>query len=165
MLKVRLAAASLGIAMMLPTSSTLLAQTVETPAAPVPSQISTAKKAFISNMGVGTDETYNEFYAAIKSWGQYELTAAPADADLVLEISFSTQVTGVNGSKESGCSSTNASQLKLVLVDTKTRIVLWTVTETIKPWGRQKTAEKNLNDAIIKLVGDLKALTAQPAAK
>jgi hypothetical protein len=165
MLKVRLAAAYLGIAMILPASSTLLAQTAEAPATPVPAQIGTAKKVFISNAGVDKDETYNGFYAAIKSWGQYELMAAPADADLVLEISFSTRITSVYGSKESGCDSSNTSQLKLVLVDTKTRIPLWTVTETIKPAGRQKTAEKNLSDAINKLVGDLKTLSTQPAAK
>jgi hypothetical protein len=164
MLKVRLVVASLGLAMILSASSALLAQTASNvPAAPLPSQILTAKKVFISNAGVGTDSAYNEFYAAIKSWGRYELVAAPADADLVLEISLSSQITGVSGTKESGCDSSSASWFKLALLDTKTRIVLWTVTETIQPFIRQKTGEKNLDDAINKLVGDLKDLTAQPA--
>ena len=50
MLKVRLAVASLGLAMILPAASTLFAQTASVaPAAPIPSQILTAKKVFISN--------------------------------------------------------------------------------------------------------------------
>ena len=163
MLKVRLVAASLGIALMVTAVPALQAQTVEPPAAPLPSQIAAAKKVFISNAGVGTDKTYNELYAAIKSWGRYELVAAPADADLVLEISFSTQITGGSGTKESGCDSSNSSLLKLVLVAPKTRIALWTVEEAIQPFARQKTGEKNFEDAMNKLVGDLKALTAQPA--
>ena len=34
----------------------------------------------------GPDRAYNEFYAAMKTWGRYELVAAPRDADLVFEI-------------------------------------------------------------------------------
>jgi hypothetical protein len=151
--------------MILPAASAQLAQTASSvPAAPLPSQILTAKKVFLSNTGVGTSRSYDAFYAAIKSWGQYSIVAAPADADLVLEISLSSQITAVSGSKESGCDSSSSSRFKLVLVDPKTRIVLWTISETIKPFARQKTGEKNMDDAINKLVGDLKALTAQPAA-
>ncbi len=162
MFKVRFVVASLGLAMI--SSAFLMAQSEAVPAAPIPSQILTAKKVFISNAGVGTDRNYNEFYAAIKSWGRYELVAAPAGADLVMEINFSSQITGVSGSKESGCDSSSASQFKLVLLDPKTRIVLWTLTENIKPYARQKTGEINMDDALNRLVADLKALTAQPAA-
>ena len=78
MLKVRLAVASLGLAMILPAASTLLAQTASVmPAAPLPSQILTAKKVFISNADAGTMDNYNQFYAAIKTWGRYELVSAP----------------------------------------------------------------------------------------
>jgi hypothetical protein len=160
MLKVRLAIFSLGVAMMLPLFFALHAQA---PAAPVPSQILTAKRVFISNAGVGTEWIFNEFYAGIKSWGRYDLVAAPADADLVLEISLSSQITGVGGSKESGCNSFSVTRLKLVLLDTKTRIALWTFTENIQPYARQKTGEKNTDDSINKLVDDLEALTAQPS--
>jgi hypothetical protein len=66
--------------------------------APIPAQIFTAKKVFIANGGGdesryeeasysgGPDRTYNEFYAAMKTWGRYELVAVPGDADLVFEI-------------------------------------------------------------------------------
>ncbi len=69
------------------------------PAAPAPPQISTAKTVFIANAGGednpsdsqfsgGPDRAYNQFYAAIKSWGRYELVLTPANADLLLELRF-----------------------------------------------------------------------------
>src|ERR1035437_1588859 len=95
MLKVRLAVTSLVLAILLPFASTLFAQAASVvPAAPIPSQILTAKKVFISNIGGivyhywsgRPDRIYNEFYAAMKSRGQYEIVAVPADSDLVLDV-------------------------------------------------------------------------------
>jgi hypothetical protein len=129
------------------------------PAAPLPSQILTAKKVFISNAGSGVDEKlwsggpaqpYNELYTAIKSSGQYQLAATPADADLVLEISFADPLTDVGGSKDSGSTSFTTPQLKLVLLDPTTH--------------GEKGRDQALADSIGKLVSDLKALTSQPAA-
>jgi hypothetical protein len=172
MSKVRLAVATLGLAMILPAASALLAQTASVaPAAPLPSQILTAKKAFISNAGGELDprlwsggpaQLYNQLYAAIKSSGQYQLVAAPADADLVIEVSFADPTTGVSGSKESGCSSSSAPQLDLVLRDPKTNVVLWTISEKTSIAHMQKGRDQALADSIGSLIADLKALAAQP---
>jgi hypothetical protein len=158
MLKVKLAVVSLGIAMMLPLSSALFAQDANiAPAAPLPSQILTAKKVFIANIGEkystgvwsgGPERMYNEFYAAIRSCGCYELVAAPADSDLVMEVKVN--------------SNTVDWQLELVLLDPKTQIPLWAIYEPIQVSGTQKTRDKNFNGTIEKLVGDLKALSSQP---
>ncbi|MFY9854123.1 MAG: hypothetical protein WAK26_09640 [Terracidiphilus sp.] len=170
MFKVKLVVASLGIAMMLPASSALLAQA---PAAPLPSQILTAKRVFISNAGGALDpklwsggpaQPYNELYAAIRSSGQYQLVAAPADADLIIEISFADPLTNVSGTKESGAVSSSTPQLNLVLRDLKTSIVLWTLNEKTSTSHMQKGRDQALADTIHQLVGDLKALTSQPAA-
>lgn len=159
MLKARIAMAFLGLAMLLPAPSALLAQTPLAPAAPVPSQIIAAKKVFISNTGVGFDSVewsggpdriYNEFYAAMKSLGGYELAGAPADADLVLGVSV--------------INSPGRSQFELEILDPRSRIVLWTVYEPIGLAGLQKTRDKSFDATIDKLVGDLKALSAQPVA-
>jgi hypothetical protein len=173
MLKVRLVVASLGLAMILPTASALLAQAANVaPTAPLPSQIFTAKKVFISNAGGGLypklwsggpAQLYNEFYAAIKSSGQYQLVATPADADLVLQISYADPLTDVVGTEESGPISSNTPQIKLVLLDPKTSIVLWTFNGKTSMVHLQKGRDKALADSIGKLVGDLKALTAQQA--
>ena len=173
MFRFRLAIATLGFVMIVPAVPALQEPATEAPAAPVPSQILTAKKVFISNNGGGLDSqvwsggparTYNEFYAAIKNWGRYELVAAPADADLVMEISSSSEISGVGGSKESGCRSSNSMQFKLVLLDPRTRIVLWTVTETVEGFILRSTGEKNTVSAMKRLIGDLKSLASQPTA-
>jgi hypothetical protein len=96
------------IAAMAVLSAPVLGQQQPTDAAPVPAQIMAAKKVFVSNAGEernpagdldfsgGPDRAYNQFYAAIKNWGQYEVVATPADADLVLEI----RLAAVNGARE-----------------------------------------------------------------
>ena len=159
MLNVRLVVASLGLAMILPILPALQAQTADAPAAPLPSQILTAKKVFISNAGNdfdsslwsgGPDRAYNEFYACIKSWGRYELVGVPGDADMILEFSLI------------GTPLPNA-LFRVVLLDPKTHVVLWTVSEGI-PLGLKKTRDKGFDGAINKLVDDLKALTTQTAA-
>jgi hypothetical protein len=171
MLKIRLAVASLGLVLI--SSVVLLAQPEMAPAAPIPSQILTAKKVFISNAGGGLDsklwsgglaQPYNELYAAIKRSGQYQLVAAAADADLVLQISYADPLTDVSGSKEMGSDSSSTPQLKLVLLDPKTNIVLWTFNEKTSTAHLVKGRDQALADSINKLVGDLKALVAQPAA-
>jgi hypothetical protein len=174
MLKTRFFVMSLVFAAMLSTNACLLAQaTAATTAAPLPSQILTAKKVFISNAGGNTvfwsgaiTRPYNEFYAAIQNWGRYEIAAGPADADLVLQISYSDPITGVIDHTlcVSNCASYSP-QFKLVLLDTKTQTVLWTFTEKLQAVDKKhRSAEDNFEDAIGKLVGDLKALTAQLAA-
>lgn len=174
MLKVKLVLACLGFAMMLPTTVTMLAQSAaKTPAAPLPSQILTAKKVFISNAGGSSDERlwsggpaqpYNELYAAIKKSGQYQLVATPADADLILEISFADPLTDVMGSKDSGATGLNTPQLKLALSDPKTNVILWTLIRTTSTGHMEEGRDKALASSVAKLVSDLKALTAPPAA-
>ena len=94
----------------------------EAPApAPVPEQIAKAKTVFVSN--AGADELaslhrrgrrpYNQSDAAMKSWGRYELTPAPAGSDLVFELLF-----------------TNAGpvmdpRLRLTILDPSTHVALW----------------------------------------
>ena len=72
-------------------------QSKQVPPAPVPPQILSAKKVFIANAGGeqpaedaqysgDSDRAYNQFYAAMRTWGRYELVASPAEADLWFEI-------------------------------------------------------------------------------
>jgi hypothetical protein len=141
----------------------------EVPAAPVPPQISSAKKVFISNLGTdsfytadhnwysgGPNRAYNQFYEAMKTWGRYDLVSVPADADLVVEIS---------------CQDSTAqgpTQLRLRIVDPKTQVALWGVTEHLEAAGMAKNREKNFNLAMTALLNDVKQLVSplpQPAQK
>jgi hypothetical protein len=148
MLKVRLVVASLGFAVLLPMVPALPTQAQSGPVAPLPSQILTAKRVFISNTGSGfdsrvwsgnSDRIYNEFYAAVKSSGQFELASAPGDADLVLDVNVVPYSVFW--------------QFKLEMIDPN---------EPLNIGGLQKTRDKNFDGTIDKLAGDLKPLTSPP---
>jgi hypothetical protein len=147
------------------------------PTALVPAPIATAQKIFVSNapgdslpasLG-GPARPYHEFYAAIKSWGHYQLASSPADADLVLEISFSNPIVGVNVMSTSGGGSTSALLLKLVIVDPKTNIPMWWFTESFGLKSgfshRKETLDSNFHVSIAALVDDVRELVEQPSAE
>ena len=137
-------------------------------AAPIPPQIANAKRVFISNAGEetnfrlpkdawysgGPNRTYNQFYAAMKSWGRYELVSSPADADLVFEIGFTDRPQ----------TPIALTQIKLVLRDPKTNVRLWTLTSYVDFAGTPKNREKNYDTAMSALMDDLKSLASPPGA-
>jgi len=144
--------------------------------APVPSSIAAARKVFVSNAPGsnlpesfgGPDRAYNEFYAAMKGWGRYELVATPSDADLILEISFTSSLSGVGGTSTSGCISSNYTELRLVIFDARMRIPLWWFSEEVNPkisFGHPKMAvDSAFSRANATLVDDLKKLVSEPAS-
>ncbi len=141
-------------------------QTQEAPVAPVPAQIGSAKKVFISNGGEesffyqlkdaiysgGPNRAYNEFYAAVKNWGRYEVVAAPADADLVFEIGFTEKYDRA------------IAQFRLTFIDPKTHLALWTIYKYVEPAGMTKNREKNYELAMTALLEDFKSTVAPAAA-
>ena len=152
---------------------TLSAQQPKGPApAPVPAQIAAAQKVFISNAGGasletvidetvfngGPDRPYNEFYASMKNWGRYELVSSPADADLVLEISWVLTDTGLRLPV--------LGQLRLVVIDPKTHVTLWNITEYVRGALLLGNRDKNFDQAMNTVVARLKALMlpSPPAA-
>jgi hypothetical protein len=141
------------------------------PAAPVPSQIVSAKKVFISNqlgalyLAPHTAEDdpyrpYNQFYAALKDWGHFELVDRPADADLVLEISLADRTVFTNAMVQA---SDRLAYFILVLRDPKSQTVLWWLAERLQGANRPATGEKNYNQAMANLLNDLKKLTSEPS--
>ncbi|HEY1220454.1 MAG: hypothetical protein ABSE42_07925 [Bryobacteraceae bacterium] len=138
--------------------------------APVPAQIPAARKVFLSNAGVDgmaltilkragdSDQPYNQVYAAMKSWGGFEMVGAPSDADLILEVRFSVQL--------SDCGKLASYQplLALTILDSKTHFILWTIAEPVEGAVLAKTWEKNIGQGIANLVADLKSLAARPDA-
>ena len=140
--------------------------------APVPAQIGAARKVFIANGGMeynpngqklgvyggGPDRSYDQFYAAMKSWGRYELAGSPGDADLVLEISFSNPTVSWAGLFTDP-------QLRLVIADPRTRVPLWTFIRHLEIAGRQENRDKNFDKAMDDIVASLKNLDARAAAQ
>jgi len=142
-------------------------QPLDRTAAPVPPQIANAKRLFISNAGEetnfrpakdawyvgGPNRTYDQFYAAVKSWGRYELVSSPADADLVFEIGFTDRPQAPIA----------LSQIKLVLRDPRTNVRLWTLTKYVEFAGMAKNREKNYDVAMNALMDDVKSLVSASA--
>jgi len=137
--------------------------------APVPAQIGAAQKVFISNAGGATLETvidqtifhggpdrpYNQFYAAVKNWGRFEFVSSPADADMVLEISWALT--------DAGLRLPVLGQVRLVIIDPKTHITLWNITEYVQGALLLGNRDKNFDQAMNTVVARMKALMAPPA--
>jgi hypothetical protein len=139
-------------------------------AAPIPRQILTAKTVFISNAGglldlnvVSGDSKrhYDEFYAAMNAWGRYSLVGSPADADMVVQISI------IYLPRQIGAEEVPFPSFRVALLDPKSGVTLWVLDEYLvdKPnLGLlfKKNRDKVFDQAIDKLVNDLKALAAAP---
>jgi hypothetical protein len=133
-----------------------------TASAPLPTQLLTANTAFLANAGIDnatSTQAYNTFYQSLDSWNHFHLKPTPAAAELTFELSINTLVANVNNG-----SSLNSTYLHLVIRDTKTNALLWSLSENIRPAARQKTFDTNLNDAATKLLADLKAVTSSTTA-
>jgi hypothetical protein len=151
-------------------ASLLFAQQAKGPLpAPVPPQIAAAQKLFISNAGGesfetvidqtvfngGPDRPYNQFYAALKAWGRYQIVSSPSDADLVLEISWVLSDTGLRLPV--------LGQLRLLVIDPRTHVTLWNLTEYVRGAILLGNRDKNFDQAMNTVVGRLKTLTFPPA--
>jgi len=141
------------------------------PPAPIPPQIATAHKVFISNEGGasfetvieqtvfdgGPDRPYNEFYGMMKDWGRYEIVSSPADADLVLAVSWILSDTGLRLPV--------LGELHLVVIDPKTQVTLWSLTQYVRGAVLLGNRDKNFDQAMTTVVNRLKILgSAVPAA-
>ncbi|HKS81513.1 MAG TPA: hypothetical protein VJR23_08390 [Candidatus Acidoferrales bacterium] len=146
------------------------------PAAPIPAQILTAQKVFIANAGGdespyegpwysgNADRFYNEFYAAMKSWGHYDLVATPADADLVFEVQeVMNQEQNAGGWREY-TSYVYDTQFRLAIRDARTRQVLWGLTEHAQAAVLQGNRDRNFESALDGIVAEVKRIAAPPAS-
>lgn len=141
--------------------------------APVPPALLNAKTVFISNAGADSglfphpfsgdpDRPYNQFYAAIESWGHYQLVADPSEADIVFELQLIAPPGPSSGNKVNGASDP-VPMFRLVIYDRKTHYVLWALTESIMIAILQKTHDTNFDQALATIMLDLKRVTSAPA--
>jgi hypothetical protein len=170
--------ASLALAAACTAAPVAAAQSTPAAIAPVPRQILEAKRVFISNAGGdsygsesyfrltrfdgGPDRFYDQFYAAVKRTGRYELSDGPADADIVYEVRFTTPIVD----RQSPTDFVYDPQLTVTILDPKTRVKLWTLTEHIES-SRDKTAnDRSFDQAVDRIVDDAQTLaTSSDAAR
>lgn len=141
-----------------------------TPSAPIPAPILSAQKVFLANGGAdlnsvkefqGGDpmnEPYNSTYAALKSWGHWQLVSSPENADLVLVVRSMAPVNFYS----KGMPLTYSRQVELKIYDAKSHFLLWAFTQPIHGALLQSTADKNYAKAIQGLIIQLKLLTTPP---
>ncbi len=154
----------------------MAADTKPSPPGPIPPQILTAKKVFIANAGGdersreepyfsgGPDRSYNQFYAAMKSAGRYELVGSPADADLLFEIQFSLPAIGRDVARADTWGTANVDpQFRLVIRDPKTNALLWAFTEHVQWAILEGNRDRNFDLAAGRVVTDVQGLTVRSA--
>jgi hypothetical protein len=139
-------------------------------AAPVPARVLSAKRIFIANTpprgpeiidakvaiySGGPYRCYNQSYMAIKAWDRFDLVSSPADADLIFEVSY-----------EAGPRFEDPrylpNQLRLVIVDSKSQVPLWWMSEAIFQGTHRQDSDKLFDGAMAKLVQDVKDLVVVP---
>jgi hypothetical protein len=140
-------------------------------AAPLPTQLSTARKVFVSNAsgaepdrdqhqyfipGWSVDEPYNRFYAAL-SKTRFEPVLSPGEADLIFEIRFATPLPSAH--------IVDSPQLYLEIFDPKTHVLLWAFSRRADMSGGPHWKEKrskNFDQSLEKLVDDVVKLASRP---
>jgi hypothetical protein len=160
------------------TAASALAQLpAATPEAPVPQALRTASKIFVSNAGGDSglfpspfsgdsSRGYNQLYAGLKANGQYDLVGDPSEADLVLEL----QITSPSGSTRSmevnkvNGASDPVPMFRLVIYDRKTHYVLWAFTQSIEIAYKQKTHDRNFDDALTAILLEFESLSGKAQA-
>jgi hypothetical protein len=138
-------------------------QAKQTPSAPIPASISPAKRIFVANAGgdersedatlfTGPDRAYNQFYAAMKTWGRYELVSTPADADLLFEIGWTAPAATVGSPIDP--------QIRLVIRDRNTNALLWRVIQHVRWAGLHGNRDKNFDKALAKIVAEVQRISS-----
>jgi hypothetical protein len=136
------------------------------PNTPVPTQIRTAHTVFFTNAGadpnfpIDSTQVYNQVYAALQSWGHYQLVSSPAEAELIFRLRNVTTTTPVSGARGT-VSSIVTPAFQLTIVDRQTMVPLWTVTSPIMLKGRGDTLTRWENLSVTNLVSRLKVLSGQ----
>lgn len=169
-------------------ASTLLAPTAgmaqrrgEVNPAPVPSQVLTARRVFIGNGGSdsygaesyyrrtkydgGPNRAYESFYRAIQDWGHYQIEDSTRFADVAFVIRFANPVVDrpdANSAHDPNREWIYDPQLDLSINDGTTGLTLWRITEHIEPGDDRDADNRHFDEAVTRLVDDLKRLTLSP---
>jgi hypothetical protein len=137
-----------------------------TPAAPVPSQIQQAQTIFLTNSGsdpnfpIDATKAYNDIYAALQTWGRYELVNSPNQADLVFQLKGIAPITDVSGNRGDVYSITSPA-FQLTILDPKSNIALWTITSPVNVTGKNQVLARWVSISETNLVSRVKVVADQ----
>jgi hypothetical protein len=131
------------------------------PSAPLPAALTTATKLFLGNAGDQENadclRVYNDFYAGIANLKRFQQVADPNQADLILELHYEINL---GQAVASGDTNRSVRQFRVVLIDTHSHAVLWTLVERTNYAIRQSNRNKNLDETVSDLVRDFDLLVS-----
>ena len=143
--------------------------------APVPPEMASAKSVFISNagglcdpydpvsFGGGPNRAYREFYAGVEKWGRYRLAASPANANLDFVIRFSCRAAPYRSETTTFESKPFEAQLHLTILDIRTHVLLWGITEPVSTAVLESNRSKNFDYAMGRLLFHLASIAPERA--
>jgi hypothetical protein len=142
----------------------------DVPPAPLPEEIITSHKVFLSNGG-GSDLAYDAFYSEIKKWGKYQIMGSPDDSELIIELSYrvddlgtrvwSTHNTYYNTTQVHSREVTDP-KLILTIYDAHTKNSLWSTVDHRKQATFAKNREKETVNSAERLVEELRSRSSTP---
>jgi hypothetical protein len=139
----------------------------QTPSAPIPTQIAAAHTIFLVNAGADAnfplteDQSYNQVYAALQSWGRFQLVGSAAQADLIFNLHDIAPITDISGNRGSTYSISSPA-FQLTIMDAKTNTPLWTITSPVTIIGKGDKRARWNAIAVTNLISRVKVLVNQP---
>jgi hypothetical protein len=137
-------------------------------------RLAAAKSAFLTGTA-GSKIPYDVIESSLEGWGRFALVETPAKADIVMEVSTAAQGgAGVSGpiisprgrsGSPAAAQQNSISQIRLAIYDAKTKVLLWSAVESLRPGWHKKTYEDNLMEASARLVSRLRDQLEPPPAK
>lgn len=138
----------------------------DVPSGPVPASIANARSVVLTNVGItprlglDTNTLYNDIHSRLEQWGYYQLVSSPQQADLIFQLDEIDPRNGANVTPATDVYNRTPS-FRIVILDARTGIALWTVTAPIYITGR-KTYAHWIDVSEEGLITRLKALAHQP---
>jgi hypothetical protein len=140
----------------------------QVPGGAVPAAIASAHNILLTNVGItarlGLDpnQLYNDIHQRMEQWGYYQLVSTPQQADLIFQLDEIDPRNGTNVTPGTDVYNRTPS-FRILILDAKTGIALWTVTAPIYITGR-KTYAHWMDISEAGLITRLKALAQQPVS-
>lgn len=140
----------------------------QAPSGPVPASIASAHTILLTNVGISarlgldTNQLYNDIHSRLEQWGYYQLVSTPQEADLIFQLDEIDPRNGENVTPGTDVYN-RTPYFRVVILDAKTGIALWTVTAPIYITGK-KTYAHWMDISEEGLITRLKALAHQPVS-
>jgi hypothetical protein len=150
------------------------------PPAPLPTEIIKAQTVYLSK-GQGSDPylkggaeyAFDVFYSEIKNWPKYRIVGSRDDADLIFELSYSSQRVGTRvwsttntytGATQVHSAPEMDPRVTFTVYNGKTGVSLWTVQEERDTARRRKNRQKNLTNTLHEMIQNFRSRVEASAA-